>query len=299
MQLCGLQYDENAMLIAAGIVTDWIKEKKEVITDSTLEEKIQKHNLKLPSSVERAASVYFVTVKNRKFDLSPDYVLDWRHYFKETGGIGGHDLIETDNWNKTLLPELTSLEDRINSEITPTLIRARGFARLSPWFAFGHTFSEVAGYTIEVNQQDKLWRTDETPAEDFRVISENGDGENLSKGNKVVAVGLSVTGSLATDVRKYIQERGGVDALLLLRPESDLGSGCFKKAEEVTAFSKQAKSKIRDFVKTNQAEKLLIFYFGPLSGACFVGHQLNAVCKEIQIMENTQNGGYSESFVLI
>ena len=299
MLLYGLKHDENAMLVAVGIVKDWIKDKTEDITLPLLEEAIQRHDLYLPVNTEKAAAVYFVTVKNRKFDLQPDFILDWRHYFQESGGLGGHELIEQENWNKVLLPELRSLEDKINNEVTPTLIRARGFARLSPWFAFGHTFSEVAGYTIEVSQQDKLWRTDELPSPSFTVVSENGEGEQLATGNKVVAVGISVTGSLSEDVRKYIRDNGNVDALLLLRPSSGPGPACFQSGGDVAAFSRQAKTKIRDFVKRHQAGKLLIFYFGPLSGACFIGHQLNAVCKQIQVMENTAGGGYSESFTLL
>lgn len=297
MQLCSLKHDENAMLIAVGIVKDWIKEKKDKITLSLLVEKLQKHDLYLPVSSEKSASIYFITIKNRRFDLAPDYVLDWRHYFTEVAGIGSHELIDATNWNKALLPELRSMEDTINNSIAPTLIRARGFARLSPWFAFGHTFSEVSGYTIEVNQQDKLWRSDEAPSSSFKVVSENGDGEIIDKGHKVVAVGISVTGPLQNDARKYIAATGGVDALLLLRPDTDLGPGCFRTAGDVTAFVKQAKSKMRDFVKANQANKILLFYFGPLSGACFMGHQLNAICKEVQIMENAP-GGYTESFLL-
>lgn len=297
MQLCGLRNDENTMLIAVSIVKEWIKEKKEKITLSELEERIQRHNLLATDSSEKSASIYFVTIKNRRFDLAPDYVLDWRHHFEEAGGIGSHELIDPSNWNKVLLPELRSMECTINESIAPTLIRARGFARLSPWFAFGHTFSEVSGYTIEISQQDKLWRTDEAPNLGFKMISENGDGEIIGRGNKVVAVGISVTGSLKNDVIKYIEVNGGIDALLLLRPESDLGPACFQTAGDVTAFARQVKSVTRDFVKTNQAEKLLLFYFGPLSGACFIGHQLNAICKEIQIMENIP-GGYNESFSL-
>jgi len=297
MQLCGLKHDQNAMLVAIGIIKDWIKEKKDRITLSLLEEKIQKHDLYLPVSAEKSASIYFVTVKNRRFDLAPDYVLDWRHYFKEVSGIGSHELIDATNWNKALLPELRSMEDKINSTIAPRLIRARGFARLSAWFAFGHAFSDVSGYIVEVSQQDKLWRTDESPNSGFKVISENGDGEIIDTGNKVVAIGISVTGSLVTDVRKYLLGNSGVDALLLLRPETDLGQDCFQAAGDVAAFARQVKSKIREFVKVHQAEKVLLFYFGPLSGACFIGHQLNAICKEIQIMENVA-GGYMESFSL-
>jgi hypothetical protein len=42
---------------------------------------------------------------------------------------------------------------------------------------------------------------------------------------------------------------------------------------------------------------VLLYYFGPLSGACFIGHQLNAVCREIQLMED-QQPGYVPSFLL-
>jgi CBASS immunity sensor of nucleotide second messenger signals len=53
----------------------------------------------------------------------------------------------------------------------------------------------------------------------------------------------------------------------------------------------------RAFLKRWQARRLLVFYFGPLSGACFLGHRLNAVCQEVQIMED-QQPGYAPSFTL-
>lgn len=298
MQLCGLQSDENAMMIAVGIVNGWIKAKKENIDISDLENEIERHNLRAAINTERAASVYLVTIKDRKFDLTPDYIIDWRHYFQDAGGMGGHELLNADSWNTNLLPELKALESRINNEVNPKLIRARGLARLSAWFAFGYTFLEVNKYTIEI-EQNEPWRTDAEPNLDFAVIATNSDdGEIFSGGNKVVAVGISVTGPLDNDVRRYIETHGGVDALLLLRPAADLGRDCFKTAGDVVAFTNEVKKRIRDFVSKNQAEKLLLFYFGPLSGACFLGHQLNALCKEIQIMENIPGGGYIESFTL-
>jgi hypothetical protein len=51
------------------------------------------------------------------------------------------------------------------------LIRPRGLARLSAWFAFGFVFSEVSGYTIEVQQQEAHWRTDVDPSIDFQLLS--------------------------------------------------------------------------------------------------------------------------------
>jgi hypothetical protein len=54
---------------------------------------------------------------------------------------------------------------------------------------------------------------------------------------------------------------------------------------------------MREFVKRRNAMRLLLYYFGPLSGACFIGHQLNAVCRQIQIMED-QQPGYAPAFLL-
>ena len=298
MELFHLKYDENALIIAAGIVRSWIKSKTQEITPESLEEQIKSHDLYLPTGSERAATVYFVTVKDRKFDLEPDYIVDWRKYFKVVSEKGDHELIDTSNWNKTLLPELLQVEKRINDEKGVNLIRVRGFSRLSPWFSFGYTFSEVAGYIIEVNQQNELWRTDAKPASDFELVGNNANGESISSNVKTVAVGISITGSLEEDVRKYLSEKEKVSALLFLIPKNGASRDSIKNSGDIVAFAKQAKEKIRAFVKASNADKLLLFYFGPLSGACFLGHQLNAVCKEIQIMENTFSGTYIPSFLL-
>ena len=54
---------------------------------------------------------------------------------------------------------------------------------------------------------------------------------------------------------------------------------------------------MRDFVSRWKAKRLLLYYFGPLAGACFIGHRMNAVCREVQIMES-QQPGYEPSFLL-
>jgi len=297
MELLKLKHDENALLVSAGIVKDWIKTKTQEITLDILEDKLKHHNLYLPTDAEKFSTVYFITVKDHKFDLEPDYILDWRDSFQKTSNKGDHTLLNVDDWNKKLLPELYEFEKRINNETSTQFIRARGYARLSPWFAFGFVFSEVSGYKIEVNQQGNLWRTDASMNKNFNIINENNAGETISTNTNSVAVGISITGSLCSDVRKYFNTNKIIDSLLFIRPEKELGKDCLTEAADVIAFAVKTKEKIRDFVKQHNAEKLFLFYFGPLSGACFLGHQLNAVCKEIQIMENIPNG-YTPSFLL-
>ncbi len=124
------------------------------------------------------------------------------------------------------------------------------------------------------------------------------EGEILDGQGSTVAVGISITGSLEDDVRTYLTQRTEkVAALLLLRPNRELSKDCLGKNGDVVALADGVKMAVRSFVKNWRATRLLLFYFGPLSGACFIGHRLNAVCREIQIMED-QQPGYAPSFLL-
>jgi hypothetical protein len=205
------------------------------------------------------------------------------------------------NWNKKLLPDLRNLLEEVRSTRTCRLVRARGLARLSAWFALGFTFSEVAGYVIEVEQQSEHWRTDVSPSIDFRVVVSSKDGapvgEAIAGTGTAVACGISVTGILDVDVRRHVAELTAPAALLLLRPERAPGRECVRGGADVVALARSVKELLRPFVKHWGATRVLLYYFGPLSGACFIGHQLNAVCREIQIMED-QQPGYAPSFLL-
>jgi hypothetical protein len=302
MEFLHLRSDENALLIAAGIVRGWVKAGRQEVTIEDLEATLRKHDLYLPENAERCVTVYITTIKAQKFDIEPDHIVDWREHFAGDPQTRGHQLKDPSEWNTMLLPELQSLAARVNEETDCRLVHARGLSRLSAWFAFGHTFSEVARYTIEVDQNGRLWRTDAEPVPDLSLLitSENGcpDGERLDGKGQTVAVGLSVTGELDEDVRNHLAYREEeVAALLLLRPDRELGRDCLRSAGDAVALADGFKRLARPFAKRWSARRLLLYYFGPLSGACFIGHKLNAIAQEVQIMED-QQPGYAPSFLL-
>lgn len=299
MESLGLKSTENDLIVAVQIVRDWVKSKRVEVDSALLESLLLKHDLYAPPSGPVSATVYLATIKKHQFDLSPEYKIDLRKFYADQGAIKGHELLPGVDYNKDLLTKIWAVQKKVNDETQATLIRARGLARLSPWFAFGHTFSQVAGYAIEVNQNGALWKTDANPNPDFKLASENGTGEAFGGNTGTVAVGVSVTGPIGNDVHSYISESGGIDALLLLRPEVEPGNSALQSAGDVAALAHQFKSLVREFVKANKAKKLLIFYFGPMSGACFIGHQLNAICPEIQIMEKLTGEGYVPAFLLV
>ncbi|MDE2306076.1 MAG: SAVED domain-containing protein, partial [Gammaproteobacteria bacterium] len=235
------------------------------------------------------------TIKKRRFDLEPDYLLDWRGYFAGTEYERSHHIIDPALWNGRMLPELQRLEERVNREAVARLIRARGLARLSAWFAFGSVFSRVAGYEIEVQQGAAQWRTDAPRVVDFKLIATRTP--DLAEPSSVLAVGLSVTGSLVADMRAYLDSIGFTGGVLELEPQGGPSREAFRDAGYAAAFAAEAKKVTRQWVDSTGANEVLLFYFGPLSGACFLGHDLNALGASITIMED-QAPGYAGGFRL-
>jgi SMODS-associated and fused to various effectors sensor domain len=302
MSYMGLKYDQSSLILAVGIVREWIKLKKQILTFDDLKEVLEKHNLHCQNNDERSISIYLSTIKPQKFDIPPDFLLDWCDYFAGDPYKKSHQLKDSTGWNSQLLPELKNLEIQVSQNTDCRLVKARGLSRLSAWFAFGFIFPEVGRYTIEVDQQGPLWRTNASPSSDFVLIESSNidvvEGETLDGEGDIVAVGISISGSLDDDVRDYLQNRTvKVSSLLLVRPERELGRECLRSANDAVALASNFKILVRAFVKKWKARRLMLFYFGPLSGACFIGHQLNAICPEIQIMED-QQPGYAPSFLL-
>jgi SMODS-associated and fused to various effectors sensor domain len=295
MENLGLRHDERALVVAVGIVRELIKSGKSRVDAAVLQTLLERYNLFQAEEDQPSTVIYLTSVKAQEFEVPPDVHLDWRRYFVGDALKKGHAVIDPRAWNEGMLPEIQRLEAELNAHNGPRLIRARGLARLSPWFALGHTFSEVARYTIEVDQQGNRWRTDATPT---GVEALESGREQIADGDtSSVAVGISVTGALDDDMRAYLEKTRAASATLFLRPNRGLGRDAFTSAGNVVGFAKTAKERMRAFVKEHGATRLLLFYFGPLSGACFIGHQLNAVAREIQIMED-QQPGYAPSFLL-
>lgn len=297
----GLKCDEASLHVAAGVVRTWIKNGPVELTAETVRARIAELGLWLPAEAPDAIHVHLMTIKDQRFDIEPDFRLDWRDYFVGPGSCKGHEVLSPDIWNSRLMPDLVAIEQRINTTMTTRLLRVRGKARLSAWTAFGSVFSQVNGYTLEVDQNGQTWSTANVPAPDFRVIVSNAQDEPLTDQGDTVAVGVSISGNLDEDVRRDMQQHGtGVRALLLLKPERGLGPACLRDGADAMALATQVKSLMRDFAKKHEARRMLLYYFGPLGGACFLGHQLNAVCPQIQVMERIGEPGreYVSSFTL-
>jgi SMODS-associated and fused to various effectors sensor domain len=293
MENLGLLNDETALLVAVGIVRGWIKQRIQRVNKELLEGVLTAHDLRSKTG-EPSVTVYVETIKKRRFDLEPDYLIDWREYFVGPEHERSHRIVDPSLWNGRLLPELRTLEERINRDSTARLIRARGFARLSAWFAFGRVFSRVAGYEIEVQQGASLWRSDASPSGFTLVPTAVPESGRVAA---TLAVGLSITGSLAVDIRRYLESVDFRGAILELEPAGGPALDALQGAGDAVALAVAAKKQIREWLDATRATEVWLFYFGPLSGACFLGHDLNALGARVTIMED-QAPGYAPSFQL-
>ena len=110
----------------------------------------------------------------------------------------------------------------------------------------------------------------------------------------MLAVGISLTGDLSSDVRAYLAEIGNPAAKLLL-VTTNLGTGLtIRSAGDLTALTHQLRDRMRSALG-RRPTRVLLFYVGPLAGAAFIGASLNAVAREIQVYED-QNPGYRPGF---
>jgi hypothetical protein len=298
MRYQGLKSHENELIIVVGIVRGWVKAGRKEITRADLEAVIDKHELWLPPDARPSVNVYLITIKDQRFDVPAQHTLDWRHYFVDGFDVRRHEPKHPADWNDKMLPELRALEMQITSQTANRLIRARGLARLPAWFAFGHVFCDVAGYTIEMDQQGQLWQSDARPSPDFTLTSNGPDGLPLDTDGQAVAVAVSVGADVERDVRRHLDFRTEkIKAALFVRPPRRLDRHCLRDARDAVALADQVKEAMRDFVKHHQAKRVLLYYHGPVAGACFIGHRLNAICREIQIMEWC-DPNYVSSFTL-
>lgn len=293
MELAGLKSDEASIRKGAGQILDWIIEPRDTIYRDDLEAAIRRLDLRDPEATpDLAVSLYIHTIVREPLEIDGDYELDWRDHFEGQEWLRGHRVHDPRVWNAVMLPELIGVRDRIANDTSVRLLRARGKARLSAWFAIGWVFSHVAGWTIEVEQNGNRWRDDAPEADDITL---NETLDDLGGEHGTLAVGVSITGDLSGDVQAFLAE-SGVSAEKFLHVSSNLGMGpaAIRSASDLTTLAHLLRDRMRTALG-RRPKKILLFYFGPLSGAAVIGASLNAVAGEVQIFED-QNPGYSPSF---
>jgi hypothetical protein len=294
MEAVGLKGDEESVLRGARQIHDWINEGRSDVTADEMQEAIERLDLRQPgASPEPGISFHVYTIVKEPPETAADWELDWRDHFEGGSLERGHQILEERLWNEVMLPELASIRADIQGATATRLLRVAGKARLSVWFAVGWAFQRQAGWILEIDQNGSWWRNDTPAADDIDLVTAE---EDRGGDPDTIAVGLSITGDLAGDVRKHLAATGEpAGKLLLVQLSTEVGLVVRGPADAV-----RLAERLREAIKVaagGTPKRLLLFYFGPLAGAAFIGARLNAVAREIQIFED-QVGSYAPSFSL-
>ena len=295
MSALRLKEDRESVEKGARQVKQWILEGRREIVAVDVNDAIDRLQLREPGADdEPAVSLFVHTIVREPSDVAADFELDWMHYFVGDDSERGHAVIDAASWNDAMLPELLAKRDMIRDATPVRHLRLSGKSRLSAWFAVGWAFMRPGGWTLEVDQNGKWWRNDAVAAPDVRLEAAT---EDLAGDPDTIAVGISLTGDLSGDVRRFLENNGGpAGKLLLVRSSLGLGQASIRDGSDLVAVADQLREAIRD-VQGRTPKRALLFYWGPLAGAAFIGAALNAVAAEIQVYEN-QDGSYAPSFTL-
>jgi hypothetical protein len=289
MGFVGLKNEEDDAWRGARIVREWIIARKREISIGDLEAAITAANLRA-APAEPAVSLAVYTVA-RPAEPAADYVLDWRDLFGGPDDGRGHALLDAGDWNGRIVPELRAMAARIKAEASVRLLRVWGKARLSPWFAVGFVFRQTTGWTLDVEQYGAFWRTDARPSSVGIVTKvEPRDGSPAT-----AAVVVSITGDASADVRRHLDGAGNPAAHLVHVAVASPGRDAVTDAGDLVAIADAVRAGV--FSLSPRPDEVQLYYWGPASGAVFIGHALNAVAPRIQLFES-EFGRYLPSIVL-
>lgn len=285
----GLKDDEDAAWRGARAVREWMVVGQKEITEVELDEAIERLDLR-NVVVDPAVTLWVHTIV-KDADTGAEYELDWRDLFEGTPEERGHQLLDADSWNGRLLPELRTMAARINRETDARLLRVRGKARLSAWFAVGYVFRQTTSWTIETDHYGSFWRTD-TPRSVMPLATTVTE---LPGPSIAAAVAVSITGDATPAVVRHLTAEGDPVARLVHVSVEHPGREAITSAGDLVAVADAVRAAVLGL--DPRPEQVHLFYFGPASGAVFIGHALNGLAREVRLFEEDL-GRYLPSITL-
>jgi len=267
---------------------------RQMLSREELEQTIQQAIGQSPQRINReGVRIRLYHWEDPAFDLSEswDILLDWSGYFDRPT----RKVPDTSIWQETVIPDLEQAQRRIRASTNSKLICFRPSACLSVGIALGWSFSEVKGYTFQIQQGPEIWRTDFPMATERHLIV--AKEITLDKSSKDLCVEISQQADVSSKVDDYIRTNGKTfQAKISL--VSDLGIGARIDCPTALAYAIETKKLIRQTVDKYRCKTVHLFYAGPLGLAIFMGRLFNAMHADIQCYEEQREVGYVPSCLL-
>lgn len=286
----GLQADVNAVDIGIAemrrLVRDGIRELDEDLLREIVAEK------RLAAGAKRAT----LLVAQIDHDPWPELAtasVDWVDRFEGDEPAARRQLRDPEGWNSELRPELRDAVARIR-QLEVRDVWLAGKMRLAAGFLAGFELSDVAGFSVAVQQRDEEWATSGSRA-DIAVVTETiaiGCGDEL-------AIGVSVAADLTEDVRAYIAEEGlRVGKLVIIQPQAGVGPAAISGPDEARGLAVAIRNAGRAEARGVKVPLLHLFQAAPLGLAVLLGHVWNWMPETVVYESLGAGRGYAPTFRL-
>ena len=164
-----------------------------------------------------------------------------------------------------------------------------GKQRMSAACLLGHAFTAAGGFTLRVEHNGNVFRTDvhdKAGGPFFSEVRTSGEGQG---GQGVACLGFPAP--VGSDV--LLAQGGGLAGLPALSLESDRA---VSSQEEMNLAVAEAKAALMRFRAENRLEQLHLFIKASSAFAMLLGHRLNGICK-VQLYDWV-DGTYSSTAIL-
>lgn len=219
-----------------------------------------------------------------KFDIEPDYELDWSSHFD----YASRRLPDPQVWENDLLVQLNDLKKKILRETATRFVRFRGKCCLSTGVVLGATFPINGSWVFEVQQPpNQMWYSNAEPIKDYQLVVKKTDLSlaNLdpnatvrldSKDNSLACI-FNITGNAENEVVDFIKQQNlSVKAIISIQPTSP-GTTAITNDIEAVSFAIAARDALKQALLDYRVSSMHLFFFGPLGLSIFVGQRLTSM----------------------
>lgn len=285
MRNAGLRDDDDALQRARTAVREWVKVGRGPRTRDDLRAEVAALDL-LARRGTLTLAVH--AIDHVHTPQQPNVTVDLVELYPPGDPQQRRQLSDPTDWD-TAVPAALGQAREALSAFRRRRVYVTAAMRLPLYFAVGRTLSEVAGWTLSVDQRDQEWSSD-AEGEPAGLVIRTHEISATDVNDLAVVVALSQDPT--AEVRNYLSTTGPhVRRLIELTTTAAPGRRTVPSAGWALEWVAQARTAVRAAAQDVAAQRVHLFLAAPHGVAMFLGHQWNLVPTTV-IYEH-QNPGYA------
>jgi hypothetical protein len=281
---------DQGMLVARGWVEEGIRDVNAAIVAEVVDER------GLRAGEPRAT----VVIQAIDHDIYPELateVVDWVDAFPGDDPRERRAPASAEVWTQRFAADLAAAEQSVRAQGYRE-VRLGGAFRLATSIYAGTVFPDTRGYQVLVagRSGDGTWTGDIASYGDRVPIGVSCRRSDVGEGD-ALAIGLSITGSLETAVRRHIEASQLPVAQLAHITVPQTGTDALTGGSDVRGWVAEVRDILRELAEEGWAQ-FHLFMFGPQTAAVLLGHGWNRM-PPTQLWDDLGPGrGYTPAFLV-